>query len=245
LVEKYPADYDGVVILAGMIGGTAQQLDNVTNVRILFDFFYPGALPGSVLDVPEGYSVPDLINAVLPAVMADPTGVFLMSLIDQVCLPAPTNEDLVQSLITALGFNIRGIGDVLERTHAECPIDNMDTVYTSSSGVVPAHVLEALNALVQRYDRTDGAEAELRRNYEPSGRLATPLIAIHRRWDPTVSLCGAERYRKKVIENGREEFFELRIIEEYGHSDFLPELVASALSELVARFFAAAPLARL
>ena len=40
-------------------------------------------------------------------------------------------EDVVESLVTALGFHVRGIFDILERSNGACPIDNMDTVYNT------------------------------------------------------------------------------------------------------------------
>lgn len=233
LAERYPFDYDGVLTFAGLNGGTAQQLDYVANVRILFDLFYPGCLPGSVLDIPSGYTVDMLVAAVLPRVLADPTGAFLISQVDQTPLPAPTNEALVQSLITALAFNVRGIDDVLERTHGQSPIDNLDTAYTSTSGLVPPQVLQMINAQAQRYDRTEGADAELRRNYEPNGRLQIPMIVVHRRWDPTVPLPSALRYREKVVAAGAGNHLELRIVEEYGHSSFSADFVSATLTDLV------------
>jgi pimeloyl-ACP methyl ester carboxylesterase len=233
LAEKHPGEFDGVLTLAGMIGGTSQQLDYVGSVRILFDFFYPGVLPGTVLEVPEDLSVDQVIAAVVPAVMADPNGAFVISQL--LCMPAPTDEALVQSLVTALAFNVRGINDVLERTHGECPIDNMDTVYDTDNPMVPPEVLAAVNALVPRYDRTDAAEAELRRNYEPSGDLEIPMIAVHRAWDPTVPVCSAARYEQLVTDQGSEGLFELRSVHEYGHASFGEDVVATALSDLISR----------
>ena len=48
---------DGALALCGPVGGGRKQTDYVGNTRVLFDFFYPGVIPGDVLHVPaEDYS---------------------------------------------------------------------------------------------------------------------------------------------------------------------------------------------
>lgn len=244
MAEKEPGDYDGILSIAGPIGGTDMQLDYVANVRLLFDFFYPGVLPGDVLNVPGDLTPAGIQALVVPAVLADPTGVFLISQIDQTPLPAPTNEALIGSLIYALTWNIRGIDDVLARTHGETPIDNMDTIYTSSSGMVPQQALDAINAFIPRYDRTDGADAEMRRNYEPTGRLGIPMIALHNLFDPAVPYMHATDYEAKVEATGNGHLFELRTEYAFEHSNFDPATVLSAFQDLITKANGAPPLAR-
>src|SRR3954468_6518084 len=52
LGEKFPDQYSGVLAMCGMIGGTPLELQYVGDVRALFDAYYPGVLPGSVISVP-------------------------------------------------------------------------------------------------------------------------------------------------------------------------------------------------
>src|SRR5262249_22506022 len=54
LAETFPDQYDGAVIGCGVAGGTRDEIQYIGNVRVLFDYFYPGVLPGSLLDVPPG-----------------------------------------------------------------------------------------------------------------------------------------------------------------------------------------------
>jgi hypothetical protein len=52
LLESYPGQYDGALLLCGMVGGVQLELRYTANVRLLFDAFYPGALPGSFISDP-------------------------------------------------------------------------------------------------------------------------------------------------------------------------------------------------
>ena len=48
LVEKHPSDYDGVLTLAGMIGGSRAEIDYMGDVWNMFEFVYgDDILPGN------------------------------------------------------------------------------------------------------------------------------------------------------------------------------------------------------
>lgn len=222
LAETHAREFDGIVTLNGMIGGTKAQLDYIGHVRILFDLFYPGVLPGSVLDVPVDFDLNlDVIYPVIQAVQADPTGLGIISRIKQTPLPGRDGNELVQSLITALAFNFRGIHDVLERTGGACPIDNADTVYEAAApGILPAEVLAMINAAAQRYDRSIPTEGLFDRYYEPSGELRIPMIALHNMFDPVVHRLQENLYAAKVAAAGYGYNLEQRVVNRYAHTDF-------------------------
>ena len=54
LVQTYPTQYDGALLMCGMVGGTLMQSQYAGNVRALFDAFFPGYFPGDVLWIPPG-----------------------------------------------------------------------------------------------------------------------------------------------------------------------------------------------
>src|SRR5688500_1313407 len=69
LAEKYPNQYDGVLAMCGMVGGTQRELQYVGDVRALFDAYYPGVLPGNVTSVPEPpLSIPEVQALVVKAI---------------------------------------------------------------------------------------------------------------------------------------------------------------------------------
>jgi pimeloyl-ACP methyl ester carboxylesterase len=233
LAENHPGEFDGVVTLNGMVGGTKAQLDYVGNVRILFDFLYPGVLPGSVCDVPEDFDLTyDVIYPVVGAVQADPQGLGIISRLKQSALPGRNGEELVESLVTAIGFNFRGIHDVLDRTGGACPIDNMETVYEPiMPGLLPPEVVAGINAYIPRYDRSIPTDELFDRYYEPTGELRIPMIAVHNAYDPVVPLFHEHLYAGKVAEMGYSQNLELRVVDRYGHTLFGAEPAADEAAQ--------------
>ena len=249
LTETHARDYDGIVTLNGMVGGTKAELDYVAHVRVLFDFFYPGVLPGTVIDVPEDFDIyNDVIMPVIGAVTADPTGLGAISRIKQTPLAGRDGNELVESLVTALGFNYRGFHDVLERTNGACPVDNFDTEYVAAGpGLLPPDLLVMINAYVQRYDRSIPTDELFDRYYEPSGELTVPMIAVHNRHDPVVPLFHEDLYAAKVAAAGYSHNLELRVMERYAHTDFpaneAVDEAAEALMDLREKVFAGGTMA--
>lgn len=240
LVEKHPGDYDGILTLAGLNGGTKAQIDYVGDVRVLFDLFYPGVLPGTVLDpLPDDWTLFDVQMAIIGAVTADGDGLGAISRL--VPIPFTSAEQLVESLITAIVFNYRGIEDILERTGGACPFDNFDKVY---SGELPPEVLWFVNTYVQRYDRSIPTDELFDRYYEPNGRLAVEMIALHLRWDPIVPLFHEDLYAAKVAATGNSHLLEGRVLNIYGHTLEIPlPDIIQAFTDLRAKVLAPAPVA--
>src|SRR5262249_48927108 len=74
LIETWPGEFAGVLPACAVAGGLARQVDFTANVRVLFDLFYPGVLPGSAVDVPPGIDVTeDIINPAVAAMTVNAT----------------------------------------------------------------------------------------------------------------------------------------------------------------------------
>jgi pimeloyl-ACP methyl ester carboxylesterase len=52
-VERHPRLFDGAFAACGPLGDFAAQLDYLNDFRVLFDFFFPGVIPGSVVAIPD------------------------------------------------------------------------------------------------------------------------------------------------------------------------------------------------
>jgi pimeloyl-ACP methyl ester carboxylesterase len=223
LAEKHPGIYDGVLSMSGMIGGSMAQIDYVANVRILFDTWYPGVLPGTVVDIPD---ITDLYGEVVipiaTAIQTTPDYALAIGQLDQTPVPFSNGEELVQSFAQAIGFNFRGFNDVASRTHGHCPVDNMETVYSCSMGTVPASFLDATNAMVPRYDRTPDADAYLRHYMEPTGELTVPMLTLHHMFDPSVPIFHEDIYEALVAASGHSDNFVRRTVfnPHYGHCSY-------------------------
>jgi pimeloyl-ACP methyl ester carboxylesterase len=233
LAETHPGEYDGLVTLNGMVGGTVTQLNYVGDVRLLFDLLYESPLRGTVINVPEDWDLmTDVVYPVVGAVQADPTGLGIISRIKQTPLPGRDGEELVESLVTAIGFNFRGFHDLLDRTGGACPIDNFETVYEPAApGLLPPEVPAMINAYVQRYDRGRPTDLLFDRYYEPTGDLTIPTISVHNEYDPVVPLFHEALYAAKVAAMGLSHNLEQRVISRYAHTDFNAEEAATEAAE--------------
>jgi pimeloyl-ACP methyl ester carboxylesterase len=235
LAEFYPQHYDGVLTAAGMIGGSQAEVNYVANVRILWEFFYPGVLPGTIEEVPPGIDLS--ADVIIPIVMTITTnGMYAgaISLIDQTPVPwdFSNGAELVESYATALGFWYQGLDDVVERTGKKGFYDNSETLYTST--MLPSNVIDGINAYVRRFEGSCQAANYLWRNYEPSGKLKMPHLALHNMRDPAVPVFHQELYAGKVAEQGCSELLVQRITNRYGHTmTFSADEVFSAFEELV------------
>ena len=249
LIEKYPKQYDGGLLACGTLGGTPMQLQFIGDVRTLFDYYYPGVLPGDAISVPEGFT-PTLAQVqalVVPAVLANPLGLFAIASTAQtplayvpgnVTVPGVSQTTLVQSLIVALYYQLIGTPDVVDRTHGRSPYDNSTTTYTLGTPVVPA-LTQALsaaiagsNAGVRRYTSTRDAQNVLEKYYVPTGDLEIPVITVHNRWDYLAPFFHEQAFQQIVQEAGASDMLLQRVVTDYGHC-VNPQMTAAVVRSVL------------
>ena len=238
LAERFSSQYDGVAAFCSIAGGTQAEIDHAVNVRLLFDMFYPGVLPGDFDDPPGIVPNP---GAIVAAVTANPTGLFIIASVAQAGLefnPASpqAQAQLVQSLITALTFHSRGRDNVLQLMNG-FPFDNTQTVYSAAAiPLLPPNVLAAVLAQINaNAPRTAGDPSALNytaRNFTPSGALAIPTISLHNRWDPLVPFFHEPMLASRVTAAGAGGLFLQRTKAEYGHCNFTVAEQIQAITEL-------------
>lgn len=243
LAEQFGAQYDGALAMCGMVGGTRLQTDYVGHTRALFDAFYPGVLPGDLLDVGGAAFGPAQQGAVVQAVMANPAGMLAIASSVQTPLPFTTINQLVESLVRTVGFHVRGIDDIIDRTHGQSAFDNMTTVYAVNPAAPPlglsqaqlAGLMQLANARVQRTAITPAAANYLAQHYQPTGALRVPLVTLHNFWDPVVPFFHEPALAQIVAAAGSGSLLEQRTSYTYGHCNFTPTEVMSAFDAMVAR----------
>ena len=231
LAERFSSQYDGVAAMCSIAGGSQAEIDHVVTVRMLFDMFYPGILPGS-FDNPldGGMLTPALQAQIVGAITANPNGLAIMASIAQAGLDFdPTSPQaqtqLVTSLITALTFHARGRDNVLSLTNGKFPFDNSETVYTAAAiPLLPPNVLAAVLAQVNATaPRTSGDPSALNymdQHFTPTGALAIPTITMHNRWDPLVPFFHEPMFAARVAAAGSTSLLVQRIRPTYGHCNF-------------------------
>ena len=258
VAERFPGHYDGVLAMCGMVGGTPRELQYIGDVRALFDYYYPGVLPGDVITPPATpLTIPEVQQRVVAAITANPLGLYAIASTAQTPLAfAPPNgnvgdptspafQSLVGSLITALYYQLLAIPDVLGRTHGHSPYDNRNTIYTMGTLVAPAPVPSALIASmiaasngtpvapgVTRYDITPDAENYLDKYYVPTGRLTIPVVSVHNYWDPLVPFFHEPAFAQITAVAGASNMLLQRGVPNYGHCNFSTPLVVSSFQTL-------------
>jgi pimeloyl-ACP methyl ester carboxylesterase len=233
LVETYPGEFVGLLPACAVAGGMRPQLDYFGNVRVLFDLFYPGVLPGSAVDVPPGIDVTTQI--VLPAIAAmtiNPAGAAAIARIAQTPVPFADGSELIRSIATALGA-AAGYPDVLRLTHGQPFFDNVATQYT---GALDAATLQFINASVQRYAASPGGLNYIEHNYTPTGALSIPALTLSTFRDPVAPGFHRDLYGAAVAAAGNSELLVQRSVlgteNGYGHCTFTPLELATAFFDL-------------
>jgi hypothetical protein len=229
LAENYPGDYQGALALCGPLGGGRLETDYIANVRVLFDFFFPGVIPGDVLHVPPMEFSPDspVVKAIVAAIVAEPHKAVALAAVDQIELPYRTPSELVFSIVRPLGYNILGTNDMLARAGGS-PFGNQSTWYRGL-GLYDATV----NLGVDRFAAKDAAIRYLTDYYRPRGTLTAPLLTLHTTMDPDVPFFHAAALAKIVAGARTSKWLAQQSVQRYGHCNFAPEEVRITLDRLV------------
>jgi len=235
LAESYPSQYDGALPMCGFVGGSTAEINYVANVRVLFDAFYPGVLPGDAMHVPDGLTLDaTTIGALATAIGSNPTGAVVIAQTTQTAVPIGSHlEDLGASIINALGFQIMGTRDMLERTHGHIPFDNSATVYSSPNSTL-ADALSYANSVADRFTGEPAGQNFLQHYFEPTGNIRIPTITLHTSRDPVVPVWHEPMYAAKAADAGRSTNLVQRTVDRFGHCTFTGTEMLTAFGQLVA-----------
>jgi pimeloyl-ACP methyl ester carboxylesterase len=218
LVETAPERYAGFLAVCGPLGGASLQHDYAANARVLFDYFYPGVLPGNVLTSDLSF-FDDVLPSVVPAIMSDPMRAVAFTRMDQLDIRWADPEELVPAVAASLFLAGGGTRDLQLKARGN-PFDNTQTVYTGD--LLGDDALQALNALIERFRADPQAARYLDRYYQPSGEVrATPILALHTARDPiNPAHLHLPAYRQLLDATGNADFFVSRVVDGFGHCEF-------------------------
>jgi pimeloyl-ACP methyl ester carboxylesterase len=228
LTERNPNHYVGALPMCGIVGGSQMAVDHVFTVRALFDFFYPGVIPGTADDVPDsldpGYAA---FGLALNAMLANPFPAFELAAVEQADLRYNDPNELIESILINIFFHVGGFADFFDRTHGHFFFDNTSTVYTGSSDD------DALNAGVARFTSTPDARNYLKHWYQPAGNIRIPVLTLHTTRDPLVPFSNESVYEQIVTDAGREELLMQYEVDRFGPCTFTTEEMLAAFQDLV------------
>ena len=231
LAEKFPQQYDGAFLASGVVGGTRAELEYISDTKVLFDVLFPTVHLGGLYDpIPLTNPNTQLIIPVSLAVQANPTNLGILNLITRHPLAGNNGTELTTSLITVLGFQMQGAGDLLDRTHGHGFFDNTGYAYT---GPLPPAVTGPINAGVARYQSTADARTWMDHYGEPSGELRIPVLTIHNTRDPVVPYFHEGLLLGAVQASGFGDNLAQRSKNSYGHAAFTPDELVQNFQDLV------------
>ena len=233
LIETWPAEFAGVLPACAVAGGSSRNYDYYLNVRVLFDLFYPGILPGTAVDVPPGLDlIQDVVNPAIAAMTANPAGALAIASVAQTPVPFANAAELLQSIVTALG-GAAGYPDIVALTQGHSYFDNTTTQYTGA----PPAILAFVNANVQRFSGAPDARNTMEQNYTPTGDLRIPALTLSTFRDPVAPGFHRIIYGQEVAAMGNADLLVQRTVAGtgggYGHCTFTPQELSQAFFDLI------------
>lgn len=233
LVETAPVRYDGVLTVCGGNGGSQLAWEHFFTARVLFDYYFPGVLPGDALHVPNPPHYMEEFEAevapeIAAAIAADPAAAREMAAVDQYHLEYEDFDELAKGIVQSLAVHTFGVNDLLAAAGGN-PFDNRAIVYTGTADD------DALNAGVARLRADPQATAYLNAWYEPNGTIdGTPILVVHTTRDPMVpEQLHNDKYQALVERTGNGPFFVRRRVDRFGHCTFTPGELADHFTDLV------------
>jgi pimeloyl-ACP methyl ester carboxylesterase len=224
--ERHADRFAGALSGCGPIGDFPAQLEYIDDFRVVFDYFYPGLLPGDALNIPDVVRErwDELyIPAIVVALAAKPDAARQLLAVTGAPVAAADLRSIAETTIGLLRYNVFGTADAQQRLGGQ-PFDNTDRVYSGSSDDA------ALNAGVDRF-RADPNLPGLSR-FATTGTLRVPLVNLHTTGDPIVPFRQSSLYAAKVDAAGSTARFTQIDVERFGHCTFeTPELLG-AFSQL-------------
>ncbi len=230
-MEQYPDLFDAGLSLCGPIGNFRKQINYIGDFRVLFDYFFPGILPGDVTHVPNAQTVFDNWETVYkPAITAAINNhpektEQLLDVSNAATSPfdASTISETILELCRYCVFSVNDATAVLGGQ----PFDNQSKKYKGSEDD------EHLNNAVPRYQANALAVEELQRHYQTSSTLLAPLVVMSNIPDHVVPGWHSKMYTAHIIENGSCDSYIYYPVWRYGHCNFTENEALAAFSTLV------------
>ena len=240
-VERRPDVFDGGLAACGPLGDFRRQIDYFGDFRVLFDYFFPGLMPGDPTRIPQSLIdnwdayVEDVIQ---PALLAPANAAQIDQLFRVSGAPRDPNDpaSVITSTIDALSYNVLATNDGVAKLGGQ-PFDNRQRVYAGSDDDA------RLNQMVARFDADPGALAGIAADYQTTGRLTIPLVTMHTTLDQQVPYWHMPSFRGKVIANDAMALHRHFEIDRYGHCYFeFGDVLNAFLNLLSMVYFPPAPI---
>lgn len=222
--ERFPNIYSASVAACGPIGSFRNQIDYLGDFRVVFDYFFPGVIPGDPVNIPQ--EVMDdwdsvYVPAIQAAVTANPSAAQQVLKVTN----APAGSDantMMETFINVLWYSAFTTNDATQKLGGQ-PYTNTGKIYHGSNDDL------RLNLSVPRYTADPAAVQNMEQSYETVGNVVHPIVTMHTLGDPIIAyLLHEPPYREKVISQGAGALHLNLPINAYGHCNFTASQVLIA-----------------
>lgn len=215
-MEKYPNVYDGGIAACGPIGSFKDQINYLGNFRVVFDYFFPGLLPGNATNVPP--TVVDnwestYVPKIQAAIKANPTAAQQILKITGAAFDSQDPSSIETTFIRVLWYSAFTTNDAVAKLGGQ-PFDNSRMWYSGSSNDL------LLNLRIKRYAADQKALDAMKAGYETTGIISRPLVTVHTTLDPIIPYWHEYAYGLKTFLNGTWPLTHRIDVNAYGHCNF-------------------------
>lgn len=216
-LEQSPENYAAGLDLCGAVSNAPALLGRAFDLRVLFDYYFPGVLSNPAR-VPQSYQISDELGKKIAArVQGKPIAAAALRRFGGL----NNSQDLVSDILFATWV----LKDIEQRAGGN-PFDNRNTIYAGLGND------NAVNDGVKRYAADPGTLKYLQRFYTPTGHLTRPVLAIHTTYDQLVPPSVPGDYALLARQAGSGNLFVVQYVEHDGHCNFTPDEIERAFTEL-------------
>ena len=231
--ERYPEVFDGVLALCGVYGSYVVESAHIANFRAVFDYFFPGLIPGDAVSVDESTMfawesvfVPQVVAALTKVENAGK----VRQLLSVTKLPVGGENPVavVNAIVEVLSMQVYAVEDVKMRLGGY-PFGNRYIRYSGSDND------RALNRGVQRFRADPAAICAAQRLFGTTGQLQMPLVSMHGTGDHLVPVTQQLLYRTKIFLARKSRLYTGIPVNSYGHCQFREQQILGAFGLLVSK----------
>lgn len=227
LLEQSPELFTGGLAGCGPIGSFQKQLNYIGDFRVLFDYFFPGLMPGSPIKIPREVIrnwETKYVPRITAALQANPAAAEQLIRTSKAAIDlADLTGSTVTTTINILWYNVFATNDAFEKLGGN-PYTNRGRWYFGSDDDV------RLNRSVARF-AADPAALDKVGEYETSGQLQIPLVTLHTWGDEIIPYWHEVLYRAKANVAG--STITILPVARYGHCNFTVPSLLGALAVLI------------
>jgi pimeloyl-ACP methyl ester carboxylesterase len=233
LAEQSPQRFSGVLAACAPIGDFRRQLDYFGDFRVLFDYFFPGTIPPSPVNIPQNvidtWDAPNTgASTVSLAMRIQTTNSQQLISTAAASLQSPIgSSNMLTGTLGVLSYNIYATNDATAQLGGN-PYDNATRGYSGSSDDPKLNGVSG----AQRFIASRNALDTIAAHYQTSGDVRIPFVTIHTTGDEIVPIWHEDMYLAKARAAGRN--IRQITVQRTGHCNFTATEMVEAFSALLA-----------